>query len=96
MHTFLYWSSRMPNEETTTLTVRVRGVLRDHVTASVGSSGNFENVSEYLRDLIRSDKARKEQQAFRRLKAELTHAYAAPETSYQPLTAADIIQRNRD
>lgn len=85
----------MPHEETSTLTVRVSGALRDFVAASVGSSGSYENVSEYLRDLIRSDKARNEQQAFRRLKAELAHAYAAPESSYETLTAADIIQRNR-
>lgn len=85
----------MPHEETSTLTVRVSGALRDFVAASVGNSGSYENVSEYLRDLIRSDKARNEQQAFRRLKTELAHAYAAPESSYETLTAADMIQRNR-
>lgn len=85
----------MPREETTTLTVRVSGALRDFVAANVGASGNYENVSEYLRDLIRSDKARSEEQAFQRLKAELTHAFAAPESSYEPLTATDIIRRNR-
>lgn len=85
----------MPREETTTLTVRVSGALRDFVAANVGGTGDYENVSEYLRDLIRSDKARAEQQAFRRLKAELAHAFAAPEASYEPLTAGDIIRRNR-
>ena len=52
-------------------------------------------VSEYIRDLIRRDKERAEQQAFNRLKAELTHAFAAPEETYQPLTAAGVIARNR-
>jgi Arc/MetJ-type ribon-helix-helix transcriptional regulator len=85
----------MSREETTTLTVRVSGALRDFVAATVGGSGDYENVSEYLRDLIRSDKARAEQQAFLRLKAELAHAFAAPEASYEPLTADDIIRRNR-
>lgn len=85
----------MPREETTTLTVRISGPLRDFVAANVGGSGDYENVSEYLRDLIRNDKARNERQAFQRLKAELAHAFAAPEASYEPLTAADIIQRNR-
>jgi len=28
-------------------------------------------------------------------KSELTHAFAAPESSYQPLTAAEVIARNR-
>lgn len=66
-----------------------------HPRTPVGSSGDYGNVSEYLRDLIRSDKTRNERLAFQRLKAELAHAYATPEASYEPLTAADIIQRNR-
>jgi hypothetical protein len=48
-----------------------------------------------MRDLIRRDKERTEQEAYDRLKAELAYAYAAPESSYQPLTAADVIARNR-
>jgi hypothetical protein len=48
-----------------------------------------------MRDLIRRDKDRTEQEAFERLKAELTLAYATPESSYQPLTAADVLARNR-
>lgn len=80
---------------TTTMTVRLSGALSDFVAANVSESGSYENVSEYIRDLIRRDKDRMEQEAFDRLKAELTHAYAAPEASYQPLTAADVIARNR-
>ena len=49
----------------------------------------------YIRDLIRRDKERAEAEAFGRLEAELTHAFAAPEDSYQPLTAAEVIARNR-
>lgn len=85
----------MPHDETATLTVRVSGALRDFVAATVGDTGHYENVSEYLRDLIRSDQARSEQQTFQRLKAELALAYAAPDATYKPMTAADIIQRNR-
>jgi putative addiction module CopG family antidote len=80
---------------TTTMTVRLSGTLSDFVAASVGENGSYENVSEYIRDLIRRDKERTEQEAFARLKAELAHAYAAPESSYQPLTAEDVIARNR-
>jgi len=80
---------------TTTMTVRVGGALSDFVAANVGKEGSYENVSEYIRDLIRRDKERAEAEAFGRLKAELTHAYAAPEDSYQPLTAAEVIARNR-
>ncbi len=79
----------------TTLTVRLSGALHDFVQANVSEDGAYENVSEYIRDLIRRDKERIEQEAFDRLKAELTHAFAATETSYQPLTAAQVIARNR-
>ena len=80
---------------TTTMTVRVGGALSDFVAANVGDEGSYENVSEYIRDLIRRDKERAEAEAFGRLRAELTHAFAAPEDSYQPLTAAEVISRNR-
>ena len=77
------------------MTVRLSGTLSDFVAANVGEHGAYENVSEYVRDLIRRDKERKEAEAFARLKTELTHAYAAPESSFHPLTAADVIARNR-
>lgn len=80
---------------TTTMTVRLSGALSDFVAAHVGEDGAYENVSEYIRDLIRRDKERAEKEAFDRLKAELTHAFAAPESSYKPLTAAETIARNR-
>ena len=80
---------------TTTMTVRVSGTLSEFVATNVGEDGAYENVSEYIRDLIRRDKARREQEAFDRLKAELTQAFAAPESSYVELTAAEVIARNR-
>jgi putative addiction module CopG family antidote len=80
---------------TTTLTVRLSGTLSDFVAVNVGENGAYENVSEYIRDLIRRDKERAESQAFERLKAELAHAFAAPESTYQPLTAAEVIARNQ-
>ena len=80
---------------TTTMTVRLGEALSDFVSANVGDGGSYENVSEYIRDLIRRDKERAEAEAFNRLKAELAHAFAAPEESYQTLTAAEVIARNR-
>ena len=80
---------------TTTMTVRLSGALSDFVAANVGETGSYENVSEYIRDLIRRDKERVEQEAFERLKAELARAFAAPEASYQRLTAAEVIARNK-
>ena len=78
-----------------TITVRLSGALRDVVAANVGETGSYENVSEYLRDLIRRDQERTDQQAFEHLKAELNLAFAAPESSYVSLTASDVIKRNQ-
>ena len=80
---------------TTTMTVRLSGQLSDFVAANVGENGTYENVSEYIRDLIRRDSERVERHAFDRLKAELAHAFATPESSYESLTAAEVIARNR-
>jgi len=57
--------------------------VSDFVAANVDEHGVYENVSEYLRDLIRRDKT------------ELALAFAAPESSYQPLTAAGVIARKQ-
>lgn len=80
---------------TMTMTVRLSGALSDFVAANVSETGSYENVSEYIRDLIRRDKERAEQEAFDRLKAELTQAFAATEHSYHALTAAEVIARNK-
>ena len=85
----------MKRSATTTMTVRLSGTLSDFVASNVSEDGDYENVSEYVRDLIRRDKQRKETETFERLKAELKHAYAAPESTYQPLTAEEVIARNR-
>ncbi|OJY71594.1 MAG: addiction module antitoxin [Sphingobium sp. 66-54] len=78
-----------------TLNVRISGALGEFVAANVGDQGAYENVSEYVRDLIRRDKERSEAEQFQRLKAELTRAFAAPEDSYRALDAKAVIARNR-
>ncbi len=80
---------------TTTMTVRISGALSDFVSANVGESGAYESVSEYIRDLIRRDKARAEREALELLKAELKRAFAAPDESYHELSASDVIARTR-
>ena len=77
------------------LNVRVSGVLGEFVSENVGEDGSYENVSEYVRDLIRRDMERVEQEHFARLKAELQRAFATPDSEFVSLTADDIIQRNR-
>jgi Arc/MetJ-type ribon-helix-helix transcriptional regulator len=81
--------------KTMTLNVRVSGALGEFVEANVSENGAYENVSEYVRDLIRRDKARVEAEAFERLKAELARAYGAPDESYRDLDADTVIRRNR-
>ncbi len=79
----------------TTMTVRLSGTLSDVVAQNVGEGGSYENVSEYIRDLIRQDNNRTEKQHFERLQAELDLAFAVPESSYVTVTASDIIKRNQ-
>ena len=45
----------MPRTTTTTMTVRVSGALSEFVATNVGEDGAYENVSEYIRDLIRRE-----------------------------------------
>lgn len=40
-------------------------------------------------------KQRVESSAFEQLKAKLAQAFAAPDSSYQSMTAADVIARNK-
>lgn len=77
-----------------TLNVRLSGALSDFVAANVSDTGAYDNVSEYVRDLIRRDMARAESEAFERLKAELTRAFAAPDSAYNALDAEAVIARN--
>lgn len=81
--------------KTMTLNVRVSGRLGDFVSANTGGDGAFENVSEYVRDLIRRDMQRVEDEAFERLKAELQNAFAAPDESYHAFDVEAVIARGR-
>jgi putative addiction module CopG family antidote len=79
----------------TTLTVRIGPELSAFVAQNVGDTGTYENVSEYIRDLIRRDRERIDEENFQRLKAELTLAFAAPVEDYVESSAQDIITRLR-
>ncbi len=81
-------------QNTMNLNVRIGGTLSDFVSDNVGDEGDYDNVSEYIRDLIRQDKARKEHILYQRLKAEIQQAFNAPESDYSELSAQDIIDRN--
>lgn len=77
------------------LNVRLTGALSDFVSTNVAGEGAYDNVSEYVRDLIRRDKDRADREAFERLKAELKLAFAAPDGAYRALEADTVIGRNR-
>ena len=77
----------------TTLNVRISGSLSNFVAANVGDHGAYDNVSEYVRNLIRRDKERAEAAQFQRLNAELDRAFAAPEAIYGSLDADAVIAR---
>jgi antitoxin ParD1/3/4 len=78
-----------------TLNVRVSGALGQFVADNVSADGAYENVSEYVRDLIRRDMERTEQARFDRLKAELQAAFAAPDEDAVELDVEDVIRRGR-
>ena len=80
--------------KTMNLNVRLGGSLKDYVAENIGGAGDYDNASEYVRDLIRQDKARTEQKRFEILKAELQKAFAAPDDTYIEITADEIIARN--
>lgn len=73
------------------LNVRVTGALADYVRSQV-EDGDYENVSEYVRDLIRREKKAAEDADFEHLKAELKAAFAVPEEEYVTAGASDIIK----
>ncbi|MDF1732847.1 MAG: hypothetical protein P1U49_15170 [Minwuia sp.] len=49
--------------ESMNLNIRIRGNLREFVVSNIGDDGLYDNVSEYVRDLIRKDMARAEEAA---------------------------------
>lgn len=78
-----------------TMTVRLSGTLNDFVAYNVGDDGDYENVSEYVRNLIRQDKNKVEKERLKTLKAELALAFSADESEYVSLSAQDIFERNK-
>lgn len=77
-----------------TLNVRVGGELGEFIADNVGEHGLYENVSEYVRDLIRRDWERVEREKFEKLKAELQRAFATPDDQFVYVDAEEVIARN--
>jgi putative addiction module CopG family antidote len=66
--------------KTMNLSVRLTEPLTEYVSGRVGPAGDYDNASEYVRDLIRRDREREEQRAFSKLKATLQDAFAQPDS----------------
>ncbi len=77
------------------LNIRIRGSLRDFVVANIGDDGLYDNVSEYVRDLIRKDMARAEEAAFEKKRLALQQAFALPDESYRSRSSEEVIAPNR-
>ena len=71
------------------INVRVSGTLKRHVEVTT-TQGDYESVSEYVRELIRRDKATREEAAFQAVKTQLQVAFAVPQTDYRPVSLNDI------
>jgi antitoxin ParD1/3/4 len=71
------------------INVRVSGALKRHVEVTT-TEGDFESVSEYVRDLIRRDKAVQEEAAFQAVKSQLQAAFSVPEADYKLVSMDDI------
>jgi len=78
----------------TTLNVRIGGSLSTFVAQAIGEFGDYDNASEYVRDLIRHDKARAEQAAFEAKREALQQAFAQPNEAYTKTSFEDVISRN--
>ena len=68
------------------LNVRVGGAFREFVSSRLSEDGEFDNASEYVRHLIRQDKAYSEQKAFMAKRSALQNAFAEPDEAYVALS----------
>jgi Arc/MetJ-type ribon-helix-helix transcriptional regulator len=78
-----------------TLNVRVSGPLCDFIAANVGDEGTYENIAEYIRDLVRRDKARTEREALERLRLELPAGLAARSRGRRPAAEDEMAPAGR-
>ena len=75
------------------LSVRLTEPLTEYVSGRVGPEGDYDNASEYVRDLIRRDREREERRAFERLRATLQEAFAQPDEDAVEMTLEQFVAR---
>ena len=72
--------------------VRITGKLRRFIEEQVSSSGLYESASEYVRDLIRRDYRRQEEQKWSWLMDQLRPGMEVDESEFVPLDPEEIIK----
>ena len=77
------------------MTLEIDEELHEFLTLMVSDAGPYQSVSAYVEGLIRRDRASQEVAAFTQLQAELAAGFSAPESTYHPSSAAEVIARNR-
>lgn len=80
---------------TRTVTLQVDEELYEFLSLMVSDGGPYRSVSAYFEALIRCDMESQEAFAFKQLQTELAAGFSAPESSYHPSSAAEVIARNR-
>ena len=75
------------------LSVRLTEPLTEYVSGRVGPEGDYDNASEYVRDLIRRDREREERRAFERLRATLQEAFAQSDEDAVEMTLEQFVAR---
>jgi antitoxin ParD1/3/4 len=78
-----------PDTKSMSVNVRISGALREHVERTT-TEGDYESVSEYVRDLIRKDKAKQDEAAYQKVKSRLKSAFAEATSAFEPVSANDI------
>jgi len=78
-----------------TTTLEIDEELHELLTLMVSDAGPNQSVCAYVEDLIRREMASQEAAAFTQLRVELVAGFSAPESTYHPSSAAEVIARNR-
>ena len=75
--------------------VNVRFPKKLRVFVEERTNGLYGSASEYIRELVRRDYEIEEAKRFERLKSELAPGMEAADEEFIPVSAEEVLQRNR-
>ncbi len=75
-----------------TINVRLPAALRGFIKSQTDGAGVYDSTSEYIRDLIRRDYERSEEQKWQKLEGLLAPGLAADESAFETVSAAQVIK----